>query len=415
MDSCQRQNRSGDFELNSDFLSNMPSEIITKILVKLPIDEAVRTSILSSKWKYSWILIPDLVFRGVITESTVDKVLLVHQGPILKFELDCPHASKKAINRWLLILSHNDLKDLSLCFDSPTRCKVPMSLFSCHKLEHLELYVCSIYAPQYFQGLKLLQTLKLCSCDLVGITIEKFVLGCPLLETLELFHFGECGCLTIRAPNLKRLGFNGTFTDLLLETPKLISASIFLNNMPHGYPDSVPANDGCKSKLLRTISALSNIEELKIGSQFCEYLASGPIPEKLPVTFHHLKKLSIHLNGRTKVVETALCIFRNAPNLKTLGVFVPSQIVWEEQRITSIPFLKKLEVVVILGFADTASLLAFSKFIFSTTPRLEKLVIDREDINTLNLDDRMESLMEVVSLPRLSSKAEIVLDESSKY
>ncbi|KAJ1700781.1 hypothetical protein LUZ63_000560 [Rhynchospora breviuscula] len=405
MDSCQRQNRCGDFELNSDFLSNMPSEIITKILVKLPIDEAVRTSILSSKWKYSWILIPDLVFRGVITESTVDKVLLVHQGPILKFELDCPHASKKAINRWLLNLSQNDLKDLSLCFDSPTRCKVPMSLFSCHKLEHLELYVCSIYAPQYFQGLKLLQTLKLCSCDLVGITIEKFVLGCPLLETLELFHFGERGCLTIRAPNLKRLVFTGTFTDLLLETPKLISASIFLNNMPPGYPDSIPANDGCESKLLRTISALSNIEELKIGSQFCEYLASGTIPEKLPVTFHHLKKLLIHLDGGSKEVNTALCIFRNAPNLKKLCLTVPSQIIWEEERITSISFLKQLEVVEVCAFEDAVSILAFAKFILGTAPQLQKLVIDKDDIN--ELDDGMGFVMNLASLPRLSSKAVI--------
>ncbi|KAJ4801541.1 F-box/RNI/FBD-like domain protein [Rhynchospora pubera] len=161
MDSRQRQNRSGDFELNSDFLSNMPSEIITKILVKLPIDEAVRTSILSSKWKYSWASIPDLVFRGVIIESRVDKVLLAHQGPILKFELDCQRTCEEAINRWLLILTQNDLKDLCFCFDSDVGCNVPSSLFSCHKLEHLELNICSIYAPQCFQGLKLLQTLKL--------------------------------------------------------------------------------------------------------------------------------------------------------------------------------------------------------------------------------------------------------------
>ncbi|KAJ4745353.1 F-box family protein [Rhynchospora pubera] len=409
----QHQKRIHYFELNSDLLSNMPSEIITNILVKLPINEAVRTSILSRKWKYFWASIPDLVFRGVIPESTVDKVLLAHQGPILKFDLDCPHAHKKAINRWLLVLSQNDLKDLSLCFDSPTRCKVPLSLFSCHKLEHLELYDCSIYAPQCFQGLKFLQTLKLNSCDLVGITIEKFVLGCPLLETLELSHFVEHGCLAIRAPNLKRLYFFGTFTDLLLETPKLISASIFLSNMPHGYLDSVLANDGCKSKLLRTISALSNIEELNIGSELCEYLASGPIPEKLAVTFHHLKKLLIHLNGGSKEVDTALCIFRNAPNLKKLCLTVPSQIIWEDERITSISFLKQLEVVEVCAFEDDVSMLAFAKFILGTAPQLQKLVIDKDDIN--QLDDGMGFVMKLASFPRLSSKAVIVFYCSSGY
>ncbi|KAJ4801532.1 F-box/RNI/FBD-like domain protein [Rhynchospora pubera] len=236
---------------------------------------------------------------------------------------------------------------------------------------------------------------------------EKFVSSCPLLESLTLFGVKH-DRLIIRAPNLKQLILLESFNDLMLETPKLSSATIFA--FPRDFGD-----DGCKGKLLHTIGALCNIEELRIDSQFCKYLATRLIPKKLPVTFFHLKKLSIHLNSRSKMVETALCIFRNAPNLKTLGVFVPSQIVWEEQRITSISFLKKLEVVVILGFADTASLLAFSKFIFSTTPKLEKLVIDREDINRLNLDDQTESLMEVGSLPRLSSKAEIVLDESSKY
>ncbi|KAJ3705165.1 hypothetical protein LUZ61_008870 [Rhynchospora tenuis] len=385
MDGRRRQRMGADFDLNSDFLSSMPAELIAQILVKLPVREAVRTSILSSKWKFLWASIPDLVFRGVITESTVDKLLLAHQGPILKFELDCPRASNEAISRWLLILSQNDLKGLYLCFDGTAGCKVPSSLFSCHKLENLEIY---------------------------GITIEKFVLGCPLLETLELFHFVEGGCLTICAPNLKRLDLFGTFTDLLLETPKLIYAGIFLSNMPHGYLDSVPANDGCKSKLLRTISALSNIEELKIGSEFCEYLASGPIPEKLPVTFHHLKKLLIHLDGGSKEVNTALCIFRNAPNLKKLCLTVPGQNIWEEERITRISFLQQLEVVEVCAFEDAVSMLAFAKFILGTA-QLQKLVIDKDDID--ELDDGMGFVMKLASLPRLASRAVIVFYESSRY
>ncbi|KAJ4813318.1 F-box family protein [Rhynchospora pubera] len=390
----------------------MTQEIIENILIKLPIKEAVRTSVLSSKWKSSWASIPDLVFTGKISESelirSVDSVLLLHQGSILKFELVSRQlACDEAINRWLLALSKNGLKDLRLIFYIFKDCLVPSSLFSCHKLERLEISGCTINAPECFHGLELLRHLTLGTYILEGVTIEKFVSSCPLLESLTLFGVKH-DRLIIRAPNLKQLILLESFNDLMLETPKLSSATIFA--FPRDFGD-----DGCKGKLLHTIGALSNIEELRIDSQFCKYLATRLIPKKLPVTFFHLKKLSIHLNSRSKMVETALCIFRNAPNLKTLGVFVPSQIVWEEQRITSISILKKLEVVVILGFADNASLLAFSKFIFSTTPKLEKLVIDREDINRLNLDDQTESLMEVGSLPRLSSKAEIVLDESSKY
>ncbi|KAJ4801543.1 F-box family protein [Rhynchospora pubera] len=72
MDGHQRQNSRSraDSEFNLDFVSSLPTEIIEKNLVKLPTREAIRTSILSSKWKYSWASIPDLVFNENTTESS---------------------------------------------------------------------------------------------------------------------------------------------------------------------------------------------------------------------------------------------------------------------------------------------------------------------------------------------------------
>ncbi|KAJ4801529.1 F-box family protein [Rhynchospora pubera] len=421
MDGRQRQKRRADFELNSDFISTMPAEIIENILVRLPIKEAVRTSILSSKWKSLWASISDLVFTEKISESelirSVDNVLRLHQGSILKFELHSYELTcEETINRWLLFLSKNGLKDLGLSFNIFKDCKVPSSLFSCNKLEQLEISgfsACTISAPQCFQGLNLLRNLTLGNCHLVGITMEKFISGCPLLESLTLFEFVEHGCLAIRARNLTHLDLLGiTCTDLLLETPKLTHASIHFDHMPHGVLKFGSASDGSNRKLLRSIGALSNIEELDIGSKFFRYLASGPIPEKLPVTFYHLKKISIYLDGSGKGVDTALCIFRKAPNLNTLCLTVPRQSIWEEQRITSI-FLERLEVVVILDFEETVSMLGFAKFILSAAPQLEKLVIDERDIN--NLDDGMGFRMKLASLPRLSSKAVIVFDRSFSY
>ncbi|KAJ4801539.1 F-box/RNI/FBD-like domain protein [Rhynchospora pubera] len=303
----QQKRRMADFELNSDILSSLPSEIIEKIIVKLPLKEAIRTSILSSKWRSSWASIPDLVFDQNIPDQSkliepVDKVLQVHQGPILKFEIECVRACKVVFDRWLLILSQKGLKDLRLNFDTYKGSMVPSSLFSCDKLEKLLITSCTIYVPQCFQGLKLLRNVDLWYCKLKGITIEKFVSSCPLLESLILFGFVKSGCLTIHAPNLKRLKFQGGFANLSLETPKLISVSIFLNG---GYWNFRPVNDGCKSNLLYTLGQLSNIEELMMESNFCEYLASDPIPEKLPVIFHQLKKIYIKDEGISKAVEAA--------------------------------------------------------------------------------------------------------------
>jgi hypothetical protein len=193
----------------------------------------------------------------------VDMVLLAHQGSILIFELDCEAECGEAIVRWLSILSQNGIKDLHLNFGTYGCCNIPSSLFSCHKLVYLEISKCIINAPQCFQGLKLLRSLKLSACDLNGITLETLVSSCPMLESLELPDFLDGGSLVIRAPNLKSLDFVGWFTDIYMETPKLISARIYLDGVLEE-----PTHDGYESKLLRILGQLPNIEELVIGGTF---------------------------------------------------------------------------------------------------------------------------------------------------
>ncbi|KAJ4760844.1 F-box family protein [Rhynchospora pubera] len=403
-----------DFDINLDFISNLPAELLQKILGKLPIKEAARNSILSSKWNCSWAEIPDLVFKEDCTPSQlariVDMVLLAHKGPITTFELDGEYASEEAINSWVAILSQNAVKNLHLRFDIFEDCKIPPSIFSCHKLEQLDISECCIDAPECFEGLKLLRNLSISNCYLWGITIEKLVSSCPLLQNLTLSYIFEHDNIVIHGPNLRRLNILGRFTHLSLEAPKLISASIFRDCIPlFGYQPFGLANDGSKSKILCALGQLSDIENLEIGSMFCAYLASGPIPKKLPVIFHHLKRIVIHLYGRTKEeVEVALCIFRNAPNVRTLYLRVPSQNIWEEQRIRTMSLFKHLQEVKILGFNDVVSMLGFAKFILSTAPVLEKLVIDEDDVS--GLEDSLAFVMKLASFSRLSSKAVIVFD-----
>lgn len=81
--------------LDPDIISNLPLNVLEHILMCLPIRDAVRTGILSSKWRYKWVSIPELVFddscvpiSSSITArkskfvTFVDRVLLLHKGPI---------------------------------------------------------------------------------------------------------------------------------------------------------------------------------------------------------------------------------------------------------------------------------------------------------------------------------------------
>ncbi|KAM2510711.1 hypothetical protein PS1_035184 [Malus domestica] len=86
-----------------DRISNLPSDAIDQILPCLPIKEAAKTSVLSSKWRYKTALLTHLMFdyqyfstqKHITIENIVDQVLLLHIGPLhsLRFFLLPPLAA----------------------------------------------------------------------------------------------------------------------------------------------------------------------------------------------------------------------------------------------------------------------------------------------------------------------------------
>ncbi|KAF5942780.1 hypothetical protein HYC85_020422 [Camellia sinensis] len=89
-----------DNVLGQDLISDLPQSIIETILTKLPIRDAVRTFSLSSKWRYIWANLTQLVFddncatlcndKGAVEDSLakfITRFLFLHDGPIHKFSL----------------------------------------------------------------------------------------------------------------------------------------------------------------------------------------------------------------------------------------------------------------------------------------------------------------------------------------
>lgn len=224
---------------SSDFISDLPQSIIENILTRLSIRDAIRTSVLSSKWRYKWSTLTDLVFdekcvapandRGVVENSLVrfiTGVLLLHQGPIHKFQLSTSFLQcRPDIDQWLLFLSRNGIKELVLELGEG-EFRVPSCLFNCLKLTRLELCHCEFDPPQYFKGFSSLKSLNLHQILVAPEVIESLISGCPLLEFLSLSYFDSL-VLSISAPNLMHLYLDGEFKDIFLEnTPKLIAISV---------------------------------------------------------------------------------------------------------------------------------------------------------------------------------------------
>ncbi|KAJ3688368.1 hypothetical protein LUZ61_017532 [Rhynchospora tenuis] len=405
-----------------DYISNLPNDLRQEILLKLPIRELARTSILSSKWKDSWISVPSLIFEENSNESRlidmVDNVLMARHSSILQFKLVSKYPCNTAISRWLLFLHENGIKDLQLNFSDEERCSIPFLFFSCHALERVNISCCTINVPDYFQGFKLLRTLSLEKFELTGISIGNLVSSCPLLECLVLVDFVQEGYLHIVASNLRDMKIDGDFHDLCLETPKLVSANIYLHSVDdQSYELFSVAKAGKESNLTRALGCLHNIQKLELDGEFMQYLAMGPTPKNLPTIFNHLTQIHITIWALDEnEIATALCLFKSVPNLKVLNIQFGDY--WDEDRplvqtlqrskaTKYCSLFKCLEIVNIINECDpefslrgTEFILEFAEFMLSTTPVLQKL-------NFVGFEDSMGLVRKLECISKLSTNAEI--------
>ncbi|PRQ26565.1 putative F-box domain-containing protein [Rosa chinensis] len=94
-----------------DRISNLPRDLAEKILSLLPIRDAVRTSVLSTKWRYKSAMLPHLVFDAPqqTFADVVDHVLLSHIGPLYKFKIVKKYIYFRDMDRWILHMSRNVL------------------------------------------------------------------------------------------------------------------------------------------------------------------------------------------------------------------------------------------------------------------------------------------------------------------
>ncbi|MCD7461295.1 hypothetical protein HAX54_045832, partial [Datura stramonium] len=202
--------------LPSGISSNLPENVIDEILLCLPFKDAVRTSILSKKWRYNWCKLPVLTldepvwkskkgvtFRPSKITQIISHILILHTGPITKFILcvaswtSCPN-----IDDLIYFLSRNGIQHLVLTLPSMDNLyKLPSSLFTCLQLRHLTLENCLVFLPPDFRGFDRLISLKLCDVTISNEFLESLISGIrsicfksvPCMAKLSLSHRGYSG------------------------------------------------------------------------------------------------------------------------------------------------------------------------------------------------------------------------------
>ncbi|KAJ4961123.1 hypothetical protein NE237_021033 [Protea cynaroides] len=429
-----------DPSLNGDIISNMPPNIMETILSRLPIKEAVRTCILSKKWRYNWITLPELIFDFTLrkaminrnddnVEKFIDDVLSLHRGPICKFELSGNLCIQNTgyIDKWILCLSRNDIQEFILCLQPLLRdYELPSCLYSCELVTHLHLSYCTLKRPPLFSSFNFLKSLLLYKVEFVGFTYENLVSRCPVLERLKIEGLASYTDFIIYAPKLKSLVVNGFFevtqNICLKNTPLLECVSLNLHCCGLNSK-RLNRREGENSLLIKVFGCLDGVEKLSVRGNFLKLFVVDFVPTKLPNTYYRMKSLELQICfNDVLMVSMALCLIRSAPNLEELKIdaIIHTRIQPQFPEIGDGPefSLNQLRNVKINSFGGWRRQLEFVEFLLSITPVLEKMSIyGHKDPTIAEGYDPMHGAMMLEVLmrfPRVSPEAKIEYFEAGK-
>ncbi|MFS7959758.1 putative F-box domain, leucine-rich repeat domain superfamily, F-box-like domain superfamily [Helianthus anomalus] len=410
-----------------DYISDLPESIIETILAKLPIIEAVRTSVLSSKWRYKWTTLTELKFDDNCVSNTryralaetsvvrfVNHFLLLHNGPISRFTLSsaCLRGSPY-VDQWLLLLSRKDVQELSFRLGQGEWFKAHSSLFSCKKLIGLELVRCELDPPLCFNGFPYLKNLYLQQVRIAPDAMETLISSCTLLESLTLSYF-EGAQLTIRAPNLKYLMLEGEFKDVCLENTPMLVVIFVAMYMTEDIAEHFKQSSSCNFDKL--LGGVPSIQRLTGRSYFTKYMSLGITLGEIQPIYQQLKVIELSQVGfeDEKEIMVILRLILSAPNLQVLQIRSSSLAtnavdldIWDKECLRDATF-KQLKVVKLTQMSGIPHEMRFIEFLLGSSPVLEVMDITQNVYVTIENEDWF---METLGFERASAEVEFSFAE----
>jgi hypothetical protein len=259
-------NKKANQDDHIDQISDLPCNVIDGILEKLNIRDLVRTSILSTKWRYKWTYVPKLVFgmnffepyedlddpEPVVSKIITD-ILTLHNGSIYNFCLLIPmginfKTTTEHFDIWVPLLSRRGIKQIKLLDFETALSHLPYIVFSCKELTEFYLFGFNLSIPPNFSGFKKLLDLTLESVTFrESSALESLISGCPLLEKLRIEFCTGFEYFDFSAPTLKVLflKFDQNVKSICLKKAKnlidltLMFAGDWVSGLIKGLPKNI--------------------------------------------------------------------------------------------------------------------------------------------------------------------------------
>ncbi|KAJ3687093.1 hypothetical protein LUZ61_016257 [Rhynchospora tenuis] len=263
----------------TDLISNLPDCLLSSILSLLPIRDAIRSSVLSSRWRDLWKLNPldfddsTLAFdhigsplspfqTQVKTFEAVSSIASVHPGPIHSFRISRLREPvfHCEIDNLVETLTRKGIRDLSLNLSHPEglRYRLPFSLLQCQTLRKASLSAC-FFPPS--------PVVNSCFPNLRELTLEFVFLwdhllqclleSCAQLEVLQLINCSGLQYVRINCSKLQKFTIHeqnqGSYVDLKHAKEVVIEDAPELRSLRFG-----------KSTVNHTRISVRNVQKLEV-------------------------------------------------------------------------------------------------------------------------------------------------------
>ncbi|XP_057773773.1 putative F-box protein At1g49610 [Salvia miltiorrhiza] len=336
-----------------DRLSELPDSLIISILsLSLSTRDAVRTTILSKRWKDLWTTVPSLDFMNHSRDFICGALARWQGTKLLKFSINfypitLPQHSD--IDSWLLYAMEKQVEELSVdlryigAYPDRVEYCAPQRLYSCSSLTNVSLISCYVEIDENVQWNRL-KSLHIEGLNSVSEqALNRILSGAPLLEelilcfweisenlnirstSLKTLHIGRHnrdfsgvvvngGILRIWAPNLLTLQISAVFHGMwLLDVPSLSSAILHIEMredevMLGHFSPSATAN-------YRVFPSICNVEKVTL-SVWCTQFLVHVKKKDMVVQFSNAKFLKLYVHDGWEI----LCVLEMFPNLMTLKV-----------------------------------------------------------------------------------------------
>lgn len=252
----------GDSIDGVDFISSLPDVILHHILSFVPTKSAIRTSVLSKRWRYVWSETPALSIDCHRADpNSIDKTLIRFSAPkFASFHLRTNLLNRiQPVNSWIEFAISHDAEKLSLEFRDPRvrGYKFPDFFYTNSSVKQLFVNSGSVdLIPRCTVSWASLKNLSLSFCTLSDDSFLTILSGSPLLESLELLYCDEFMCLDLsQAPCLRRLEIDRS--DCFMGQTKIVAPHLHCLRLRH-------------SRLPCSLVDVSSLTEADLNIYFCD-------------------------------------------------------------------------------------------------------------------------------------------------